>query len=240
MRPMNAGDFDVESLARHLHIAPEQVARMAERGKLPGRRIAGQWRFSAADIHHWWEDRIGLSDQEDLTQVEQAFERHDVQHDDYEITFERLLTLDRIVIPLPARTRGSVIKEMVAAAARTGVVWDAERLEDALRIREGLHPTALDIGVALLHPRRPLANVVGEPFLALGRTEQGIPFGHPRGLLTDVFFLLGSPDDRSHLRILARLSRLLSDAAFLRLLRADDDSRSIRDALIERERELYA
>lgn len=237
---MNTGDFDIESLARHLHISPEQVLRMAERGKLPGRRIGGQWRFAYADIHHWWEDRIGVSSNEDLILVEEAFERHDPPAEEFEVSLSQLLSLDSMMIPLPARTRGSVIKEMVALAVRTGLVWDAVRLEEAIRTREILHPTALDIGVALLHPRRPLPNVLAEPFLALGRTSQGVPFGHPRGMLTDVFFLIGSTDDYTHLRILARLSRLLSDASWLGLLRADSDTRSIRDALLRREQELYA
>jgi PTS system nitrogen regulatory IIA component len=38
--------------------------------------------------------------------------------------------------------------------------------------------------------------------------------------LTDVFFLICSTDDRTHLRILARLSRLLTDAVWLTQLRS--------------------
>ena len=56
-------DFDLESLATHLHLTPDQVRKMADRGKIPGRRIAGDWRFSRAEIHHWFETKIGLSDE---------------------------------------------------------------------------------------------------------------------------------------------------------------------------------
>lgn len=237
---MNPGDFDIESLAEHLHLSPEQVQRMAERGKLPGRRIGGQWRFAYADIHHWWEERIGVSNDAGLVEVEEAFERHAAPVNEYDVSLGQLLSVEGMAIPLPARTRGSVIKEMVGLAARTGLVWDAERLEEAIRAREILHPTALDNGVALLHPRRPLGNAMAEPFLTLGRTSQGLPFGHPRGILTDVFFLIGSPDDHTHLRILARLSRLLVDGTFLGFLRADDDVRTIWEALVQREQEIYA
>lgn len=240
MRHMNTGDFDIASLAEHLHLAPEVVQRMAERGKLPGRRIGGQWRFSRADIHHWWEERIGLSTDADLIQVEEAFERHPTPDEAFDIAIGGLMSVELMAIPLPARTRGSVIQEMVAVAARAGRIWDAERFEAAIRDREALHPTALDNGVALLHPRRPLANALSEPFVALGRTSQGVPFGHPRGQLTDLFFLIGSTDDYTHLRILARLSRLLSDAKYMSLLRADDDVRSIWEALVAREQEIYA
>ncbi len=93
-------------------------------------------------------------------------------------------------------------------------------MADAIRARESLHPTALDNGVALLHPRRPLPNLISEAFVALGITGSGIPFGGPRGSLTDVFFLIASDGDSIHLRILARLSRLIVEADFLTQLRA--------------------
>ncbi|MEX2187210.1 MAG: helix-turn-helix domain-containing protein, partial [Pirellulales bacterium] len=48
-------DFDVDRLAAYLHRMPADVAKLAERGKLPGRRVGGAWRFSAAEIHHWME-----------------------------------------------------------------------------------------------------------------------------------------------------------------------------------------
>src|SRR5690606_12943820 len=54
-------DFNIETLADYLHLEANQVSRLAERGKLPGRRIGGAWRFSRAEIHHWLENRIGLS-----------------------------------------------------------------------------------------------------------------------------------------------------------------------------------
>ncbi len=37
-----------------------------------------------------------------------------------------------------------------------------------------------------------------------------LPFGGPRGVLTKIFFLIASDEDGFHLKILARISRLLS------------------------------
>ena len=76
-------------------------------------------------------------------------------------------------------------------------------MADAVRAREQLQSTAMDNGVALLHPRRPLANILAEPVLAVGISPQGIPFGGS-SRLTDVFLLICSCDDRGHLRTLAR------------------------------------
>ena len=49
-------DLDVARLANYLHLSPDQVTKMAVRGRIPGRKVGGQWRFSEAEIHHWLEE----------------------------------------------------------------------------------------------------------------------------------------------------------------------------------------
>ncbi len=235
---MASKDFDLDSLAEYLHLTPAQVAKMADRGRLPGRKIGGQWRFSEAEIHHWLEDRIGVSGDVELKQVENVLDRRAGSARET-VCIAELLPLDAIRVPLVARTRNSVIDKMAQLAAETGLLWDPEKMAEAVRERESLHPTALDNGVALLHPRRPMSGILAEPLLALGRTHQGLPFGGERGALTDVFFLICSVDDQGHLRTLARLSRLLSDADFLRGIRDAQDATATRDWIVQREDELF-
>ena len=219
-------DFDIESLAAYLHLATAQVARLVERGKLLGRKVQGQWRFSRAEIHHWLEDRIGLSDESELTEME-GFLRHAPAMAEGLPSIAELLPIEAIAVPLLARTRGSVIKEMVEVAARTGLVWDTARLADAVGAREELHSTALESGVALLHPRRPMSSILGGSVVAFGRTDGGVPFGG--SMLTDLFFLICSVDDRGHLQVLARLSRLVAGADFLASLRDASDSQAVHE-----------
>lgn len=226
-------DFDIEGLAAYLHLAAAQVVRLVERGKLTGRRVQGQWRFSPAEIHHWLEERIGISDEEELTEMEVFLRPASAAAPP---SIAELLPVWAIALPLLARTRGSVIKEMVEAAARTGLVWDVERVADAVRAREELHSTALESGVALLHPRRPMASILGGPVMAFGRTDRGIPFGGTR--LTDLFFLICSTDDRGHLQALARLSRLLSNGDFVDSLRTASDPQAAHQLIEQAERSL--
>lgn len=218
-------DFDITSLADFLHLTAAQVQRMADRGRLPGRKIGGQWRFSRADIHHWFESQIGASDSEELKGVEQVLQRHQTGGGD-PVRVSRRLSLDAIAIPLVARTKNSAIDSICQLAANSGKLWDASAMADAIRSRERLHPTALENGVALLHPRRPMPTIIDDSFLALGITSHGIPFGGPRGTLTDVFFLVASYDDAIHLRLLARLSRLIVEPGFLDELRGRGDPQS--------------
>jgi PTS system nitrogen regulatory IIA component len=229
-------DFGIESLAEYLHLDAQQVSRLAERGKLPGRRLGGAWRFSRHEIHHWLEARIGLSDEAELAHMENALERSTRAGEEQTLSIAELLPAEAIAAPLVARTRNSVVAAMTELAAQTGWLWDPEKMAEAVRQREEMHPTALDNGVALLHPRRPMPGILGQAFLSLGISDQGIPFGGTR--LTDVFFLICSVNDQGHLRMLARLSRLINSPDFLAEVRSAPDPRSAHELFVSREQQL--
>jgi PTS system nitrogen regulatory IIA component len=230
-------DFDVDSLAKYLHLAPEIVRKMAERGKIPGRRVGGDWRFAPAEIHHWFEDRIGISDENELIEMQRVFEGHAKFKAEQDYKISELLSVERIAKPLFARTKNSVIEQMCELSAQSGALWQPTEMAEALRNREQLHPTALENGVALLHPRRPKPDLFGEPFVALGVTMSGIPFGGPRGCMTDVFFLIASTTDAFHLKLLAQLSRLIQQADFLERLRAAEDPLDAWQVIVDTEKQ---
>jgi PTS system nitrogen regulatory IIA component len=223
-------DFDIQHLAAYLHLDPAKVARLADRGKLPGRKVAGQWRFAQGDIHHWLEGRIGVSADEELQEME-VFLRPVTGHLEPPRSISKQLPLTAIEVPLAAKTRNSVITSMTDVAARTNLLWDPQKMAEAVRAREDMHPTALESGVALMHPRRPMPSILGEAFLAFGRTDKAIAFGGRSGLLTDLFFLICSIDDRGHLQTLARLSRLIADPELLASLRGANDASAVKAAI---------
>ncbi len=231
-------DFDLDRLAVFLHIDRAHVLRLAERGKLPARRVGGEWRFSRSEIHHWLEERIGTSDATELERMEGVLERLVQTDDEQLLSLDELLPLEAVQVPLGARTRNSVITNMVDVAARTGWLWDPPKMVEAVRGREELYPTAMDNGVALMHPRRPQPSILGRPFIALGVNECGVPFGSSRGALTDIFFLICSTNDRGHLHTLARLSRVLAIPAVLDELRASRDAHSAHEVIARGERTL--
>lgn len=232
-------DFDVEGLARYLHLSQQQVVKLAERGKLPGRKVGGQWRFAKPDIHHWLERRIGLSDEVELIEVETVLRHAEPPEQRADPRVAEMLPFEAVAVPLAARTRNSVIDSMVELAADTGLLWDAKEMARAVKDREDMHSTALENGVALLHPRRPMPKILAQPLLALGITVGGIPFGG-EAPLSDVFFLICSTEDRGHLRTLARLSRILTAAGFLDALRRCGDAESARRLIVETEETLLS
>jgi PTS system nitrogen regulatory IIA component len=233
-----AEDFDLEGLSAYLHLELTKVRRMAERGKVPGRRANGGWKFNQAEIHHWLEEKILEADVDERTRLEGVLGRNRAPAAEEGVTIETLLTPESMSVPLLARTKAAVIRGMCDLAAETGMLWDPEKMADAVKQREEMFPTAIDGGIALLHPRRPMESILGGPVLAFGRTTRGIPFGCPSGGLTDLFFLILSTDDRGHLRTLARLGRVLGMSGVLDELRDAEAASAAREVLLSREREI--
>lgn len=232
---MAAKDLDIEQIANYLHLNVEQVTKLVERGKLPGRRVGGQWKFAEAEIHHWLEERIGLSDADELGEVRKWLDRLPNSPHESSDRFEQLLPMSCIAVPLHAKTRGSVIREMCDLAALSGYLWDSAEMATAVQAREDLHPTALENGVALLHPRRPQTSILGESIVALGVTSHPINFGNKSGRATDIFFLICSLDDRIHLQILAKLSRLVHEDELMERIRQSGSAHEVRDMILEAE-----
>ena len=92
---MASKDLDIDQLALYLHITPSEVSKMAVRGKIPGRRVNNEWRFSESEIHHWLEDRIGVGDAQELERVERVLERN------IDVTSDERAMLSDFLSPLP-------------------------------------------------------------------------------------------------------------------------------------------
>jgi PTS system nitrogen regulatory IIA component len=132
-----------------------------------------------------------------------------------------------------------VLKELVQLAEQSWQVYDTDSLLDAVKHREELGTTALESGVAIPHPHRPLSpKAQGESVIAFGRTATGIPFGAPHGALTDLFFLVSCRDAATHLRVLARLSRMMLRPGFLDELRGAETVQDTLQVIELAEREL--
>ena len=211
---MGSDMMDVEQLAAYLRRDAREVGKLASRGRLPGHKVGGEWRFARAEINHWLESQIhGYSD-EQLTALESGHGR-----DGEEPLIANLLAPACVAVPLAATTKASVLKELVKLAEESWEVYDPDAILEAVRLREEMVSTALPSGVAFPHPRRPLSAALGESVIAFGRTASGVPFGDLNGGLTDCFFLIACRDDQTHLRVLARLTRLLLREGFLNELR---------------------
>jgi nitrogen PTS system EIIA component len=232
--PVMTHEFlSLEQLAERLGRDPRDLEKLAQRGRIPGRRLDGVWRFHPIEIQHWLEQEIRGYSSDELANVEESQRLPDAGG---ESPLIELLPIETVEVPLPARTRRSVLESLIEVAGRTWQVWEPATILDAVLEREAVLSTGFDSGVAIPHPRQPLPHALGSSIVAYGRTLSGIPFGAPRRQLTDIFFLVLCRDSRTHLMILARLGRLLQLPGILEKLREAPDSASSHRVIHEADR----
>jgi len=224
----------LEQLASYLKRDVREVSKLASRGQLPGQKIGGEWRFSSVEINHWLETQMHGYTEQQLTTVESGPGRGGNE----EPLIAELLEIETIAVPLPATTRASVLQELVRLAGHSWKVYDQPAILAAVRYREDLASTAMESGVAIPHPHRPLPEtVIAESLIAFGRTSTSIPFG-PAGAECDLFFLVCCTNSPVHLRVLARLSRLILRPGFVDELRGADTPSEAYLAIEAAEKEL--
>jgi PTS system nitrogen regulatory IIA component len=232
---MSSETMGVDELARYLRRDARELTKLAGRGRLPARKVGGEWRFTRAEINDWIESQLPDYTEEQLQAIEAPPPARAVE-DVPEPLLATLLPPACVEVPLAAGTKSSVLRELVRLAEQSWQVYDPEVILEAVRTRENEASTAQEGGVAVPHPGRRLPNALGESVVAFGRTNSGVPFGAPDRGLTDVFFLVLARDDRTHLRVLARLARLVRRPGFLDELRAVESADAARAVIVEAER----
>ena len=133
-----------------------------------------------------------------------------------------------------------MIEELAARAYTNGWLADKPWFVGAVVERESLSSTAMEGGVAFLHTRAKDKGKIARPFIVVGRSWEGIPFGAPDGNPTYLFFLLGLKYDRLHLPILGRLARALRNPATIAKLRSLSSPDQIRALLLKEDAKVRA
>lgn len=146
------------------------------------------------------------------------------------------LRSDAVIASLSGQAAPAVLAELVRPLAASQKV-DGQRLVETLLDREKLGSTGIGEGVAIPHGKVP-----GLPGLmaSFGRSEAGVDFRAIDGKPTHLFFALFAPENSAgtHLKALARISRIFKNPAFREaILKAPDAAEIYR--LIEAEDAKY-
>lgn len=227
-------NMSLDDFARHVGMEVAEVVRLADRGRLPGHKIGGQWRFNRAKVTEWLQQEIHTFDQDRLAALERAMGGPQASAADDTMIVTDLISPEGVNLEIRANTKPSVLRELVNLAEKTGLLYDADGLLEALEQREAMCSTALPNGVAIPHPRQPMPYASSEPLICVARSTRGIPFGGGYAGLTNLFFLICCHDDRQHLRVLARLMRILDGNTIEALLAAATNDELL-ELLINRE-----
>jgi len=123
-----------------------------------------------------------------------------------------VLQKDAILENLESTDKKGILEELVAPVAKAAKVSE-EGLVKVLLDRERLGSTGIGGGVGIPHGKlKNLDNIV----LGFGRSRNGVNFESMDSKPTHIFFLLVTPENSTglHLKMLARISRLLKDESF--------------------------
>jgi len=133
---------------------------------------------------------------------------------------------------LTSNDKSNVIVELAQKIASQLPNLTADDITKVLMNREQLGSTGIEDGIAIPHAKVPnLEKLV----VACGRSRQGISFDALDQKPTHLFFVLLAPEHSAamHLKILARLSRLLKDKDFRAHIMAAKDAKDIYHIIIE-------
>ena len=226
--------YSLDELARQLGRDRREIERLASRGRIPAHKRAGDWQFHAAEITQWLEQEMREYSDSQLAALEVAQASPEIEA---EIPVSSLLKPELVQVPLEARTKRSVLESLIEVAGRTWQVWEPANILKAVQEREKLRSTAFDNGVAIPHPRSPVADALGEPLVAFGRTLSGLHFGASNNSLTDCFFLVLCQDTRTHLQVIARLARMVQLPDFLPAIREAENSQIAYEIILDAEQQ---
>lgn len=123
-----------------------------------------------------------------------------------------VLHKETILADLKARNKKGILEEMVAPVAEISGVHQ-EELVKVLMERERLGSTGIGGGIGIPHGKlKNLESLV----LGFGLSRNGVDFESLDGKPVHIFFLLVTPENSTglHLKLLARISRILKNEPF--------------------------
>ena len=146
------------------------------------------------------------------------------------------LKAEAIIADLRATDKKGVLQELTSVLTEVSEVSQEEMVRVLLE-RERLGSTGIGGGIAIPHGKM---KSISSLLMGFGRSRQGVDFDAMDGKRTHLFFLLLAPENSTggHLKMLARISRLLKNSVFKERLMNAEDWRELY-AAIEKEDEEF-
>ncbi|HUN55499.1 MAG TPA: PTS sugar transporter subunit IIA [Smithella sp.] len=147
---------------------------------------------------------------------------------------DQVLKIEFINDDLSAGNKNEALEELIDTIIQGGIKLKQSSTIEILTQRESLGSTGIGDGVAIPHGKIPgLDDII----VAFGRSQEGIPFDSLDGKPVHLFFLLLAPENSSgqHLKILAKISKMLKDVDFRNKLLKAQSQIDLYKIIIEQE-----
>lgn len=249
----------LKELAEYLRVNERTVQRMMDKKVINGTKIGGQWRFMGSEIDKIFFGQGEGGDKpsvEGKTALEVATEEENkknaddkekggippvklnsiVTHPQFGIPVSRVMSENRILLNLKSKTKEGIIDELTDSKMLYGLVLDAGELRSKCKQREATLSTAVGEGIAIPHPRDPIATLRASAAIIYGYSKEGVDFGASDGKPVHFFFLVCSQNIELHLHLMGCMARLLREPEFVKKLEACKQNADVIKLVMEQER----
>ena len=153
-----------------------------------------------------------------------------------DVSVSNLLSEDLIEAELEAESRQEVFEELIDLLVESDSLQFPDEALDALTDREEILSTGIGEGLAIPHAKM---DEIDDFLAAFARIPDGVDFKSLDGKPAHLVFLLLSPKGEAgkHVRVLARISRILKNVSFREQLLEADTENTIYDLLVEADQE---
>jgi len=148
-----------------------------------------------------------------------------------------ILPKELVLSEIKAESKNEALMEFAEAIARVYPFLDKGDVAQVLLEREKLGSTGVQEGIAIPHGK---LKDLDRMLISFGRSTKGIDFQSHDSKLTHLFFVLLAPENEAgmHLKVLARLSRLLKSGSLRDKLLKAKDANEIYETLVTEEKKI--
>ena len=200
----------IQEVSKLLNLPVSTLKRWIRQGNIPVYRHAGKYVFLKKDLRKWAKSR-------GIVFVSKS-KRVVVKSETQSYSLLSAMKKGGILNGIRGDDASGALQAVVEAAPLDPSI-DRNELFARLIEREELATTGIGHGVAIPHPRAQLENGPQYPSITTCFLKVPIDYDAIDALPVFVLFLILSPSPKIHLRLLAKLSHLLRDSAFVHFLR---------------------
>ncbi|RKY42503.1 MAG: hypothetical protein DRP85_02495 [Candidatus Makaraimicrobium thalassicum] len=219
-----------KELSKYIKLNEKTVLKKAQNKELPGVKIGSQWRFPIEAVDQYLQrDIVTDTSKDELDFI--------IGTSGHIIPLSRLVDKALVKLDMKAGDKEEALRELAEIADKAGIVSDKKKLFDQLKERENMLSTAVGKGIAIPHPRDPGPDLFTRPNIVIARSSKGINFSAPDREKVHLFFMTCAPSVFVHLRLLAKIAKVLQTGDIIdKFMNASDNDEIIR-ILLELERD---
>jgi len=208
----------IKEVGELLQVNQRTILRMIQNDKIPATKIGSQWRFHPIHLEKWVLN--GGADanggMENAWELEEEFQ---------------VFSPRRVLLDLDADSAAGVLRKMTDRLADEGHLLQRDIFYNALLERENMSTTGIGSGVALPHAWHPINDLFRVPLVVAARLRRAVDFRAVDGQPVDLAFLLCSPRNRLHLKLLSAVNSIVREPFTLDSLRRAESPQDFVDVL---------